>query len=461
MGFLNKLFGGSDPRNDLDRAAKLLDREPIKALDLARKAREASSGPEVLRRADDLIVSARRAVIDKAVAQADRAEASDYLEDAAEWLATALEEAVGEEKAELTARRDLLLAGHHQQADEARRAALRKPFDDLAAEVADGVADSEDGHGGDPDEEGLRSEIDSEIDGAFDIHAGMLDDVLADRYYEQPESFRYAVVSLHEGKPEEALEILDALVAEAPEEPALRLERGKARLMQGHGDGARDDFDVAWRHLGDGHIDLAGNQSLPGLWAEASLEAGDPESVIARLAEDSDPRQTGVDVALPFARALMDAEKFDAARQYLEMAASVFPNTPDFAFLLSIVLDGQGQRRQAIATLEGSVRPSCASGNCAAPPKHLPSLRALTRLLLEEDEVEQARAYLMHVVQARGGRLGAEEHRLSADYFRRVGDEDKAQESEAAAKELAALGPDALAEPLPSTLGSARKQRVL
>lgn len=461
MGFLNKLFGGSDPRNDLDRAAKLLDREPTKALELARKAREAGSGPEVLRRADDLIVSARRAVIDKAVAQADRAEASDYLEDAAEWLATALEEAVGVEKAELTARRDTLLAGHHQQADEARRAALRKPFDDLAAEVADGVAGGEDEHGGDPDEEGLHSGIDREIDGAFDIHAGMLDDVLADRYYEQPESFRRAVVSLHEGRPDEALEILDALVAEAPEEPALRLERGKARLMQGHGDGARDDFDVAWRHLGDGHIDLAGNQSLPGLWAEASLEAGDPESVIARLAEDSDPRQTGVDVALPFARALMDAEKFDAARQYLEMAASVFPSTADFAFLLSIVLDGQGQRRQAIATLEGSVRPSCAGGNCAAPPKHLPSLRALTRLLLEEDEVEQARAYLMHIVQARGGRLGAEEHRLSADYFRRVGDEDKARESEAAAKELAALGPDALAEPLPSTLGSGRKQRVL
>jgi tetratricopeptide (TPR) repeat protein len=254
---------------------------------------------------------------------------------------------------------------------------------------------------------------------------------------------------------------LDALVTAAPDEPVLRLERGKARLMLGDGGGARDDFDFAWRHLGDGHIDLAGNQSLPGLWAEASLEAGDPEAVIRRLAADSDPRRSDVDIVLPFARALMDAETFDAARQYLEMAATIFPNTPDFAFLLSIVLDGQGQRRQAIATLESSVRPSCASGSCAAPPKHLPSLRALTRLLLEEDEVEQARAYLMHVIQARGGRLGAEEHRLSAEYFRRVGDEDRAQESEAKAKELAALGPDAVAEPLHSTPLTGRKQRVL
>lgn len=452
MGFLNKLFGG-DPRKDLDRAAGLLDRDPARALELARKAREGGAGPDVLRRADDLIVSAREAVVDRAVAQADRAEESAYLEDAAEWLTQALEEAVGDRRVELETRRDALLQKHQAQLDEERHAALRKPFDDLQAEVAE-VAQMQ----GDDGEEG--DDYDPEIDGAFDVLAGMLDDVLADRYYEQPDSFRLAVVTLHEGKVDEALVTLDELVDAAPDDPALRLERGKGRLMAGDGDGAQQDFDIAWDQLGDGHIDLAGNQSLPGLWAEACLEAGEPEKVIERLAEHSDPRQTGVDVVLPFARALMDAEKFDAALTYLELAAKSYPKQPDFAFLLSIVLDGQGHRGRAIEVLEASVRPSCASGNCAAPPKHLPSLRALTRLLLEADELEKARAYLMHVVQARGGSLGAEEHRLSADYFRRVGDDEKAAEAEATAKELAAQGPDAVAEPLHSSLSS-QKQRVL
>ena len=454
MGFLNKLFGG-DPRKDLDRAAKLLEREPARALELARKAREGGSGPDVLRRADDLIATARRAVIDQAVAQADRAEASDYLEDAAEWLTTVLDEAVGDQRRELKKRRDALLQTHQAQIDEERRAELRKPFDDLQAEVEDAKADAK-AHSDEDDEE-----YDPEIDGAFDVLAGMLDDVLADRYYEQSDEFRRALVTLHEGKVDEALAALDGLVEAAQDNPVLRLERGKGRLLQGDGTGARSDFEVAWEHLGDGHIDLAGNQSLPGLWAEACLEAGEPETVIARLAEDSDPRQTGVDVVLPFSRALMDAEKFDAARTYLELAAKTYPKQPDFAFLLSIVLDGQGQRGQAIEVLEMSVRPSCSSGNCAAPPKHLPSLRALTRLLLEEDELERARGYLMHVVQARGGNLGAEEHRLSADYFRRAGDHEKAAEAEATAKELAAQGPDAVAEPLHSSLQSGQKQRVL
>lgn len=451
MGFLSKLFGG-DPRKDLDRASDLMDRDPARALALARKAREDGAGPDVLRRADDMIVRAREAVVNRAVAQADRAEASDYLEDAAEWLGTALDEAAGDRRKELEARRDALLAKHQEQLDEERRSALRKPFDDLEADVAD-VAE-----GG---EDELPVDYDPEVDGAFDVLAGMLDDALADRYYDQPESFRQAVVILHEGKTDEALAVLDSLVEGSPEEPALRLERGKGRLIHGDAEGARADFDVAWRHLGDGHLDLAGSQSLPGLWAEASLEAGDPEAVIARLAEESDPRRTGVDVVLPFARALMDAEKFDAARTYLELAAQTYPKKPDFAFLLSIVLDGQGQRPRAIEVLEASVAPSCASGNCAAPPKHLPSLRALTRLLLEEDELERARAYLMHVVQARGGNLGAEEHRLSAEYFRRVGDDEKAAEAEATAKELEAKGPDAVAEPLHSSLQAGQKQRVL
>ncbi|MDA8016575.1 MAG: hypothetical protein MPN21_03920 [Thermoanaerobaculia bacterium] len=449
MGLLNRLFG-DDPRKDLDRAAKLLEREPVRALELARKAREAGSGPDVLRRADDLITRARRAVVERAIAQADRAEASNYLDDAAEWLTSALEEAVGDQRRELEERRDGLLQTHQQKLEEARRAELRKPFDDLEAEVADARA-----YGGDDED------YDPELDGAFDVLAGMLTDELADRYYEQPESFRQAVVTLHEGGSEEALAVLDELIRTEPEEPALRLERGKGRLVQGDGDGARADFEVAWKHWGDGHLDLAGSQSLPGLWAEACLEAGVPEEVIGRLADASDPRQTGVDVVLPFARALMDAEKFDAAGTYLELAAQVYPKQPDFAFLLSIVLDGQGRRSEAIEVLETSVRPSCATGSCGAPPKHLPSLRALVRLLLEENELERARGYLLHVAQARGGRLGVEEHRLSADYFRRVGDEEKAAEAENTANELAAQGPEAVAEPLHSPLQSAQKERVL
>lgn len=451
MGFLDKLFG-SDPTKDLQKAQKLVDREPARAIELARRvSRSDKLPPGVSGKAEDLIETARRKLIDQAVAQADRAATSDYLEDAAEWLLNALEWATGDEKAQLSERRESLLEAHRRQTEEERQAELRKPFEDLAADAAE-LDDESDG--------GDFGTSEGDFDGAFDVLAGMLRDDLADRYHEQPDSFREAVVTLHEGNAADALKLLDPLVDQEPEDPARRLERGKAHLMEGDAESAREDFDVAWRQLGDEHIDLAGRQSLPGLWAEACLEAGEAETVIGRLAEQADPRQSDVDVVLPFARALMDAEKFDEALKYLSMATQVYPKVPDFSFLLSIVLDGQGRRREAIATLEASVRPSCATGNCSAPPKHLPSLRALTRLLLEEGDAEAARGYLMHVVQARGGRLGAEEHLLSAQYFRRVGLDEEAEEAEATAKTLAAEGPGALAEPLHSSL-DAGKERIL
>lgn len=448
MGILSKIFGG-DPRKDMERARKLLASEPRKALELARKAAASAGGPAVKRPAQELVNEARAAVVAWAEKQADRAEESEYFEDAAEWLALALDEADGDVRARLEERREGLLEAEEKARAAARAAELELPYQNLKDDV--------ESLGGDGEDEGPASDEEAE----YDVLVGMMAEPLMERYLEQPPEFRRAVLALHEGKAEDALPTFDELISAAPTDPVRRLERGRARLLLDDPAGAAADLNVAWQHLGDGYLDLADQQSLPGLWAEAALEAGEAEAVIQRLAELADPRDGGADVALPFARALIDAERFDEAKEYLGHAVQSYPRKTDFPFLLSIVLDGRGQRQEAIQTLEAAVAPSCATGNCNAPPKHLPSLRSLARLHLEEGNLERVREVLFHVAAARGGALGAEEHRLSAEYFRRVGHDEAAEEAEELARQLAEKGPGAMAEPLLRSPTEGQKRSVL
>lgn len=447
MGILSKIFGG-DPRKDMERARKLLESEPRKALELARKAAASASGPAVKRPAEELVDEARAAVVAWAEKQADRAEESEYFEDAAEWLELALDEAEGDGRARLEERRKGLLEAEEKARAAARAAELELPYQNLRDDVERQGDDAEDTPASDEEAE-------------FDVLVGMMAEPLMEVYLAQPPEFRRAVLALHEGRAEDALPTFDELISAAPTDPVRRLERGRARLLLDDPAGAAADLNVAWQHLGDGYLDLADQQSLPGLWAEAALEAGEAEAVIQRLADLADPREGGADVALPFARALIDAERFDEAKEYLGHAVRAFPRKTDFPFLLSIVLDGRGQREEAIATLEAAVAPSCASGNCNAPPKHLPSLRSLVRLHLEEGNLERVREVLWHLAAARDGRLGAEEHRLSAEYFRRVGHDEAAEEAEELARQLAEKGPGAMAEPLLQSPTEGQQQRVL
>ena len=93
MGFIKRLFAG-DPQRDLERAAALLKSGEVeRALELASRA-AARVQPAEKDRATSLVEQARDAVVIMAIEKASVAEASEYFDDAVEWLDLALKHVV-------------------------------------------------------------------------------------------------------------------------------------------------------------------------------------------------------------------------------------------------------------------------------------------------------------------------------------------------------------------------------
>ncbi len=412
MGIFGRLFSG-DPRRDLERAEALLAKgEARRALELAERAAKSAS-PVERERAATLTRRAGEALAAEALEMAARAEASEYFEDAAEWLRSALEHVAEEgRRGELEGRIESLLAS-------AEEAAREETFDPLA--------------GVDPLTGAATAEVDA--DDHFEALVGMLEDAAAERYAGHPPAFRRAVVDLHEGRLEGALEVLDELASGAPDDPALLLERGRGRLLAGDAAGARADFEAAWETWGDGVLDLAGTLSVPALWAEAMLTLGEAQPVAESLGSLAGERE---DLAEPYARALLSLERYDEASDFLAAAARSFPGDQELPHLLAAARERLGDRSGAIGCLEAAIAPSCAGGSCRRPPKHLASFRTLAGLYLaaEEPALDRVRDLLTQVAQIRGGRLAAVDHQLLAAYHQRAGDAEAAESSLAEARRL-------------------------
>lgn len=276
MGLFDRFFR-KDPGAELSRAEELLAAgRAYDALHAARRAEELAAGPEgdgVRLRAREVEGLAREVLVASALEEADRAEADEDYDDAAEWVASALEHLTADgATAPLAKELRRRLQGLRARAREVARQPLllRRQEGDEEAEPA----------GPDP--------LDLEIH--FGTLVGTLDEEVADRHYlHRPIPFQQAYVELNEGRLEEALAALDALAAAEPDDPVVRLERGRARLLTGDPAGARQDFEAAWPALGDGPLDASGELSVPALWAGAALAAGEPEAVVERLADLAGP----------------------------------------------------------------------------------------------------------------------------------------------------------------------------
>ena len=413
MGFLGNLFG-SDPRKDLDKARGFLERgRPDRAIELARKA-ASSDQSEVAEAAGQLIQEARGLLIDNALEMATGSEESEFWEDAVEWLDRALEQIEDPERsAQVNARRAALV----ERIEAAEEQAWQAPEPEVT-------------------EDEPLEELDTEH--RFVALVDMLDDEVGRLYLAQEADFRSAYLELYDGRPDEALPVFDRLVAGRPNDPVLRFERGRGRLFNNDFAAAREDLEVAWQEWGDIFLDRAGTLSVASVWAEALLGLGEPEPILERLESIAKPANGQPELSLPYAQALIMAQRFEQAESFLAAAASRFPSTPDFGLLLASVVESRGRRQDAIHCLEISVAPSCASGSCGRPPRHLPSLRALAAFLLasEGDEGDKARKarldrateVLGFVREALGGGFAKPDALLWAELSRQQGDEESVAE---------------------------------
>lgn len=275
----------------------------------------------------------------------------------------------------------------------------------------------------------------------------MLSDEVAALYAARPREFQQAVVDLNEGRTAEALAALESLGAEAPEDAALRLELGRARLLSGDAAAARDDFAAAWEVLGDEPLDAGGSQYIAALWAEAALAAGEAGAVVERLAPLAAPESGPPEICRLHATALLAAGRLTDAVGYLEEVTALLPKDAELNLLAAQALAASGAPERAIAGLEQVVAASCGAGGCATPAAHLPSFRLLARLhLTAGGRPERARELIALVANAQRGALGAEDHAILAEYYRATGDHESAADAAAEAERLAARGEAAFGE---------------
>lgn len=419
MGLLDRLFK-SDPRALLERAESLLARgDAVEAVRLAERARQGGSLAQT-NQAEALVRRARDTLAEAALERAALAEESGFLEDAAEWIEAALEQVDDE------GRRDELARRAAEMAERAAEEAQRRDKEALAEALAPRGPD-----------ETERDHAPLELDDHYEALLNTLDDDVAERYEDRPEPFRRALVELNEGRVAAARPVLEELAEAHSDDPVYRLERGRCRLLGGDFDDARRDLESVWEVFGDEPLDHARTSSVPAMWAEAMLGLGKAGELIERLDEVAVPSEGDESLCYHYALALMATKRYEEARRYLVEAAKAFPKSPEFPHQLAAVLVELGRRPEAIDTLERAVAPSCATGTCGRVPKHVPSLRSLAGLHLDEGgDLGRVRALLTHVADALNGKLQAEDYLLLAEYHQRRGDAESAGEAAAEARRL-------------------------
>ena len=402
---------------ELDRAEDLLRRDlPAPALEIAQRA-ASKAEPGVRDRAAEMVTVARQAVLASVLAKAAAAESEGNLDDAADWLLAAVEqEPSAEGRSELEARRQALL-------DRIERA--ERPWPEAARSSA-AVAD-----------EALAADVEFQ----YDTLIAMLGEETGALYEDRPLDFQQAFVDLNEGRTAAALEAFEGLAGAAPEDPVVRLERGRARLLSGDPPAARTDFAAAWEAFGEAALDSHASLSVPALWAEASLATGRAAEVAERLEPLASPATGDSELCRLYATALLGAGRLEEAVAHLEAVLPLLPGDPNLSLLLAQALASAGDTERAIAGLELAVAPSCAAGGCGRPAVHLPSFRLLARLHLEHGGgLERARELMAMVANAQQGHLEREDLEILAAYYEATGDTAAAEDAAGEARRLAEAG---------------------
>lgn len=408
MSFLGRLFG-RDPAALLAQASELLERnDPAQALALARRAERQAKG-ELGQRAAELAALADGRLLAIAIERVDVADQAELWEEALEYSQVALDRAtVPEIRQRLEQRAADFRRRINEQADaEAKAEALA-----LAEKEARG-----------------RPVEDVELEAHYHALLDTLDDEVVELWRRLPEAFRPAWVAFNSGEAETAAETLEVLCEQFPSEPALRFERGRCRLLLGHPEGARDDFEAVWEVFGVEPLDHAGTLSIPGLWSEAQLAAGQPQAVLERLAEIQEPRRFDEQLTTVYAGALLSSQQWQEAADYLSHAHQRFPKSQELTRQLAIVLDHLERRPEAIQVLDTTVR-ACSSGSCGSQKMELASARLLIRLMLDQQgDADRMEELFGRIHLAQGGVWTRADAELLVTYHRQQGNDEAAEET--------------------------------
>ncbi|HMB54744.1 MAG TPA: hypothetical protein VKU40_15610 [Thermoanaerobaculia bacterium] len=428
---------GRNPQKKLDKAAGFLDRgDPVRALEVAIDFVN-DKDQQHRQRAKELVERARLALVERGVERSAAAEAEGDYTEAADWLRAAVHHCQDEAKgAELSTR----LAAMERLAGEppAERQAADEGDDGEKKSTGFGLGGGGSIMGGAPriafdDASPGAPGEEIDLDTHYDLLLETLVDGVANEYRDRPEPFRRAYVDLNEGRGAEALAAFDALAEEDLGDAVVRFERGRARLMEGDAAGAREDFEAAWEVYGDGEVDASGSLSVPALWAEAALAAGDTEAVAERLADLVDPRETPGLVQL-HGTALLAGERYDEALDVYSAARNHHSANEGISVGLSSSLAGLGRRPEAMEVLEKAIAPSCAGGSCNRQKLPISCVRQLIAMHLadatEKGEAPARRAEELFELLAFGvqGRFGAGDLEMMARFHDLLGEEEEAAE---------------------------------
>jgi tetratricopeptide (TPR) repeat protein len=449
FGFLK-----TDPGKALAKAEALLERGDARAALQRAQALLAEGAFEHREQAEGLRDRAQEQILNLALERASQSEAAGFLDDAAQWLESALEQLDADDAAQAARRGGI----------EARLATLRERAED-EDEDEDGATDFGQAAAGGAGFSGDDIEID--LDLRYDVLVQTLTDEAQPLYRDRSAAFQRALVELNEGEAGPALETLDRLVAEeeataGDPDPVLLLERGRARMLARDFEGAAEDLAIAWEELGDAPLSRDGLVTLPALWGEAMMELGEFATVAERLEACADRNDTPPTLVEVYGMALEEAGRLEDARDLWKGAAQIFPADPQFALQWALSLRTLGEPRDAILALEGAIAPSCATGNCSAPPKHLLSFRWLANLYLDEEtrDLRRAGELLEAISLELRGNLTRDDVELAIRYHRAHGDLEETARLEAVLAELPEEQEGAEPEPSDPLAGSLSRKRA-
>ena len=390
MGLFGKLFGGKSAADLKARGDALLDRDDPGGAKLAyEKALDKAESDDERATYQAKIDEARDGIALRRLDEAQRLIEQDDLDLAREELAGALEVAAG---------------------DDAREE-IQERIDSLERDDAIAAATT-------------TEEIGDEDKWA--VIVGRWEDAQAEELEEYGEPLRDALLALHDGKGEEAQELLEALLDEAEAPRFLWAEVARARLAVGDDEGGREALEEL--------VDSIAVEEIGEVWLGAQItlasladEADEFEEAMARYQRavevfDDDHRSF-----FAMGRFLRGKELAEEAVEVLEAAASLLDDMrPDWQVLeeLGLAYADAEREDEAIGTLEQVIAFFTDRKLVDFPVR---SARTLAELHEDKGKLERAADLFASLARGSDKANHAEYHREAGRLLGEVGLDDEAR----------------------------------